>query len=418
MGLNNKSIILKRNRLIAYGLLMISPFLSFGIAVRNWKTDYAKNILIGVIVFIGMTAFPEGDLERYQNYYYYNASQSFEMMWHNLISLKEGKFYITFFSFLFGLIFQHHNIYMGFLFFLFGYYLVNFIFLIYNYDKSIVHQRIGFLIFISFALFFSLRNAVNLAFYTGAIYILYWIVKSILTQNNKFLIPLLLAPLFHFALTLVLIPVMLFVLLKSRTFICIALVVVSYMLPPSIVNNTLGDLANDNESTIIEDRYNNYASEKGIEYMNKRYEKGASNANFKLKLLNDIKNIIFDNVIYIGLFLFLIFFKRYKNNKLLIQFFNMILLFWAISNLMMNVSNGNRYQIFQITLGVVFFVLLYQTKIKNRIMNAYFFILFPLVFLYGLMNLYATNKMISTNFFVSNFFVEIISPSEVSSELK
>ena len=48
MGLNNKSIILKRNRLIAYGLLMISPFLSFGIAVRNWKTDYAKNILIGV----------------------------------------------------------------------------------------------------------------------------------------------------------------------------------------------------------------------------------------------------------------------------------------------------------------------------------------------------------------------------------
>ena len=190
------------------------------------------------------------------------------------------------------------------------------------------------------------------------------------------------------------------------------------MLPPSIVNNTLGDLANDNESTIIEDRYNNYASEQGIEYMNKRYEKGASNANFKLKLLNDIKNIIFDNVIYIGLFLFLIFFKRYKNNKLLIQFFNMILLFWATSNLMMNVSNGNRYQIFQITLGVVFFVLLYQTKMKNRIMNAYFVILFPLVFLFGLMSLYATNKMISTNFFVSNFFVEIISPSEVSSKLK
>jgi hypothetical protein len=120
--------------------------------------------------------------------------------------------------------------------------------------------------------------------------------------------------------------------------------------------------------------------------MNKRYEKGASNANFKLKLLNDIKNIIFDNVIYIGLFLFLIFFKRYKNNKLLIQFFNMILLFWAISNLMMNVSNGNRYQIFQITLGVVFFVLLYQTKMKNRIMNTYFVILFPLVFLFGLMS--------------------------------
>ena len=190
------------------------------------------------------------------------------------------------------------------------------------------------------------------------------------------------------------------------------------MLPPSIVNNTLGDLANDNESTIIEDRYNNYASEKGIEYMNKRYEKGASNANFKLKLLNDIQNIIFDNVIYIGLYLFLIFFKRYKKNKLIIQFFNMILLFWATFNLMMNVSNGNRYQIFQITLGVVFFVLLYQTKMKNRIMNTYFVILFPLVFLFGLMSLYASNKMISTNFFVSNFFVEIISPSEVSSELK
>lgn len=401
----------KRNKIISFGLLLISPLFSLVLALRNWKVNYAKNIFIGVIVFIGMTALPEGDLERYQEIYYYNLTQSFEVLWHDLISLKEGKFYISFFSYIFGLFFNHHNVYFGFLYFIFGYYLVNFVYFIYDNIKYLKKSKFGLFLFVSFALFFSIRNSLNLAFYTGAIYILYWLTKTLLKRNIKHLTPIFLAPLFHIALVLVFIPSGFYLILKSKTYLCILLALFSYAIPQVVVTNVLGSLAEDNENTLVESKYKSYASEKGMDYLNERYSKSASQANFKLSLLNNIQTFIFDYLINFGLLIIFFFYKKFKNNELQVYMYNLILLLFAMSNIMLNISNGGRFQIFHLTLSIVFFLLFYQNLIKNKVIKIYYFIIFPIIFIFGIMNLYATNKLISTNFLVSNFFIEIIAPT-------
>lgn len=400
-----------RNKIISYGLLLIAPFFSLLLALRQWKTPYAKNMIIGVIVFLGMTALPVGDLERYQYYYYNNANLTFETMWYNLISIKEGKFYISLLSFLFGLIFQHHNVYFGFLYFIFGYYLVNFVYLVYDYNKGIVATRWGGFLFISFALFFSIKNSVNLAFYTGSIFIIYYLAKTFLQSNTKFLLPILLAPLFHFALAIVFLPIVLFLFLKSKTYACAILVILSYAAPQTTVITLLGDFSKGKEDTIIEDRYNNYASEDGKERLEKRYTEAALNANFKLSLLNNFKDIIFNYLLNIGLVLIFFYQKKYIKDTIILNLYNLILLYWALSNVMLSISNGSRYQIFHVTLTVLFLLLLHQNNIKSKFQKFYYALVFPVLFIFGIMNLYGSNQIIPTNFFVSNYFVELIAPT-------
>lgn len=404
------TIKINRNKLFSYVLMLISPLLSFFIALREWKSSYAKSVFIGVIVFIGMTALPEGDLEHYQAFYYYNANQSLDTMWYNLISLKDGKFYISLLSFLFGLIFQHHTVYFGFLYFIFGYYLVNFVYLVYDYNKVIVATQWGGFLFISFALFFSIRNSLSLAFYTGAIFIIFYLTKAILQSNTKLLLPILLAPLFHFALAIVFIPIILFFFLKSKTYVCVVLVLISYLIPQTLVTGSLGDLANDANGTLVEKKYKSYASEDGSERLNERYAEGALNANFKLSLLNNIKDLIFNYLINIGLVLLFFFRKKFNKDTLLLNYYNLILLLWAVANIMLNVSNGVRYQIFPMVLSVAFFIFLFKNK-TTKLLSYYYILTFPILLLYGLMSLYASNKFISTNFFVSNYFIEIILPT-------
>ena len=404
----NSTFISKRNEIYSYGLMLIYPFFSLLVALRYWKVNYAKNIFIGVIVFIGMTALPEGDLERYQAMYYENSSQSFESLLQNLISIKEGKFYIGLSSSIIGLAFDYHNIYFGFLYFIFGYFLVNFVFLVYEKNQNLKKSKFRLFLFLTFALFFSIRNSINLAFYTGAIFIIYWTTKAIFNSNTKYLIPIFLAPLFHFSLAMVFIPIALFLVLKSKTYVCVLLTLISFAIPQSAVTSVLGNFANDNENTLVESKYKNYASEKGMESLNQRYSEGAINSNFKLRLLDNIKTIIFDYLINIGLIIIFFSLEKFKKNKLQLNLYNLILLLFAMSNIMLNISNGNRFQIFYITLTIVFFLSFYQNKTKSKVVKVYYALVFPILFIFGIMNLYACNKLISSNFFISNYFIEIL----------
>lgn len=398
----------RQNKLIGYVLLFIAPFLSFLLALMRWDKPYAKNMIIGVIVFIGMTALPEGDLQYYQDYYYYNSNLSFEAMLHNFIGLKEAKFYINLLSFSFGLIFEHHALYFGFLYFIFGYYLINFIYLAYEHNNSATNTSWGVFLFLTFALFFSIRSSLNMAFYSGAIFILYYISKSILQSNTKMMWPILLAPLFHIALILVFIPIILFSIFKSRTYACAALVIISYAPQQSTFQNLLGDFSSDKDGSIIKERYDNYASENGKELLDRRYAEASANANFKLSLLNNIKDFLFNYLLNIGLVIIFLYRKKLNKEIVMLKLYNLILLFWALSNVMLDISNGNRFQTFQMTLTVLYLLLSYE-KFTNRVQRLYYFFTFPLLSIYGFLNLYAANKFISANFFVSNFLIEIVS---------
>lgn len=395
--------------------MFISPLLSFFIALNEWKSSFAKNIFIGVIVFIGMTALPEGDLEYYQSVYYRASNQSFEEMWSKIINLQDGKIYISLLTHLFRLVSNSHVFYFGFLYFIFGYYLVNFIYLVHEHKKVQSSFKWAGFIFLTFALSFSLRNSLNLAFYTGTIFIIYYTAKTILESNIKLLIPIIFAPLFHTALVIVFFPLVLFIFLKEKTNLCLLLVLISYSIPQSFVTGNLGALASDNKDTILESKYNIYASEGGMERLNERYEQVALNSNLELSLLNNLRDFQFNYFFNFGLIILFFFQKKIFLNNYFLQFFNVILIFWALSNLMLNISNGIRFQIFHITLTMSLFVIYLDAIMRSRVLRCYMAILFPLAFIVGIMSLYACNKFISLNFFTSNFVIEIIKSTYIES---
>jgi len=400
------------NLVIRYALLLISPFLSLILAIINWNIAYTKFFLVGAIVFLGITALPEGDLERYQSLYYSQNITSVVTLWNNFISFNEGKFYIRFFSLILGIFFNHHSVYFGVLYFIFGRYLVNFIFLGYNNNRGILLSHWGKFIFASFALFFSIRYSLNLAFYTGAIFIIYYLAKAILNSNLKLMWPIVFAPLFHFALAFLFIPILLFLFLKSKTKVSIILVLISYLIPQALVTSTLGSFANDKEGTLAEAKYESYVSENGMERLNKRYSEGDLNSNLKLSALNNVRSFVYNYLIITGLILLLWRLQRLEEDEMLQHLYNLILLLWAASNIMLNISNGVRFQIFHLTLAVLLFMMLYSTQFKYQSLTYFNKIAFPIIFILGIMSLYASNKFVSTNFYTSNYFIQIFAPTK------
>lgn len=400
------------NRLISHSFILIAPFLTLLMGLTSFNVRFIKSSLIGAIVFIGVTALPEGDLEFYQTVYYKIADQPFNNLLQSFLNVKEAKFYISLSAFLVSLFFEHHSIYFGLLYFVFGYYLVNFIFIVFEYKVQILSSRWGKFIFIAFALFFSIRNSLNLAFYTGAIYSIYFMTKAVLNSEHKFLLPIILAPVFHFALAFIFIPILIFLFFKSKTIVCLTLVLITYLMPQNSVRGILGTLANENKGTIVESKYDSYVSEGGIERLNKRYSDGAKNSNFKLSLLNTLKEFIFNYLVNIGLVVLFFYRKVLLRDIVILKLYNLILILWAASNIMLNISNGNRFQIFHLTISVFFFIYLHYEKIKSDLLKIYFNITFPIIFFFGVMSLYASNKFVSTNFFTSNYFIQIFAPTK------
>ncbi|GGB72033.1 hypothetical protein GCM10007424_10030 [Flavobacterium suaedae] len=377
------------------------------VAVRNFKSSFSKTLLIGVVAFIGMTANSEGDLERYEAIYHINSNLTIGEMWTNLIGLQDGKFYISAFAFLLNLFTDNYHIYFAFLYTIFGYYLVNFVYLFFD-EKVIKNTKLyGLLFFISFALFFSIRNSLNLAFYTGVIYYMYFISKSIILKKNKFLLFLLLTPLFHFSLAILLIPTFLYVYLKNKPITCVILVVITLGLNQSSITGIIQQYANSNKGTIIEDKYRSYASEDGMERLEERYRKGELNYNWKLKLLNTTREIIIDFFSKIGVFLIFFYRKKLGLKEEKLNMLSLVLLLWATCNLTVNFSNGDRFLILFSAMAYALFIMMLEDVKKIKLYYIFTLILIPLSLFFGVMSLYASNKFISEYFYFSNFLIEL-----------
>ncbi len=397
----------KGNKILFFIFMLFSPVTSLVVALLNWKKDFAKLLFLGLFFFMGMTALPEGDLASYQQNYYIITRSSFLEIWKNFIFLKDGKFFYSLFSFLFGIFFKQHNLYFGFLFFVYGFYLINLIYLVYSSTIKLSSSYFGKLLFLSFTLFFSVRYIINLAFYTGSVFILYWFIKSYLTSNTKNLFPILLAPIFHISLLYLIIPIVLFLIFRLKIHICLFILLISFYVPRSLVVEYLSIFVSDQKNNVLKEKYIYYAEDNAYERIELNYEETRKYFNNKLLFLNNFKDFLFNYLINFCLLLLLFDYRNLRSNKKYLLLYNFIIILYASSNIILNVSNGVRFRIFHLTMSLFFFLLLYQFETYNKLMRVCLSLLIPVLLLYGIMNLYASNKFISLDFYFSNFFIEL-----------
>jgi predicted membrane protein len=104
-----------------------------------------------------------------------------------------------------------------------------------------------------------------------------------------------------------------------------------------------------------------------------------------------------------------------KRNLLLInqkiyRLFHIVLLFWGVSNLMLNISQGERFLVLFSFMAIGLFFTVYVTTkdlARKTIFGKFLYFFVPLLFIFGLMAAYSSNEMFIAPFFISNFFIEI-----------
>jgi hypothetical protein len=384
-----------------YLLFLVSPFVSLLLLIDYQIIRKSKWVFILIFGYIGFIALPTGDLEFYQLQYYSQADQSLVKLLMEFLQLKSGKFHTEISAIIFSWFFATHHFYFSFLFAVFGYFLFSLIELILyqlpNIQKGIKSGLFIVLIF----LFFSLRNTLSLPFYTGVLFTLLTLYKSIYLKKNHYLLFLILA------LVFVWLPVILFLLFKNNRLICLSVWIISVVIPNTLVSNQLGTIAQNGKGTLIETKYRTYASEQGINSLNKRYSQGAEAANYKLSILNNTKVFIFKWLLPILVLSYSIWRLRRKEDFIYEQLLNLAILFIAFSNLIASVSNGERFQIFYAS-TVVFCILPFIFFIeKNRLFNSFAALVVFGGLLLSTMNLYACNEFIPERFFYSNLLFEL-----------
>lgn len=394
-----------KNQLIFF---VTFPIVSLIYSVFNLGNKYSKYFIALFFSIIGFLATSEGDLKRYEFWFYSINSSSLVEIVLQYTTFSKSDIYVDILSLLTGYIFPTHHFYFAIAFYIFGYLLSSLLFefhkIVFSKGEGIRHYGLFFtLLFISFILSYSIRSVISMRFYTGGLFYLLMIVKYVRSERKVFLFASLLSPLFHFAL-LALVPVSLvFYFVKRNIPISVLIFVGALIFGQTSFVSFIGNQASSYENSFIEQRYNSYASEEGKEYMDKRYENGYKTGNWKLKSLQRIK--IFLDYLLLFIIIYIVFFrKHFIVDEVSLYLLNLILLVSSISFLFANVSNGSRFNIFYIFL-VLGFVLKNFKLFKIGFFNRFLMQLVTISsLLYGTMSLYASNKFISLDLLWSNLF--------------
>lgn len=391
-------------------LYIIWPFSTIYFAIRFFDFKFGRTLFILLYGFLGFTALSFGDLDRYEREFYLKKTISFSSAIETLISLQENKFYNSVVSIFSGIFFETHHYYFAVLFMIYGFFLVNII----NVFKDVKFTRLnkfGLIFFLGMLFYFLIKQLPNLAFYTGGLFVVYNLVNYYKSRLKKYLFFIFFAPLFHIGLTIfVILPVMLLI-FKNKVWYYVFFVIFSLGLGQSNVVGVLGNLAESNSKTILESKYNAYASEEGQESMEKRYAENGEKYNGKLKLLLDIQQAIWYFFVPLGMIILFLHKKQLLIASDSLLLYNMVLSCWGISNLMLNISQGVRFVfLFSFVAIGLFFTVYINTKNSpsSKYFNLFLMIFVPVLFIYSLMAIIASHFMLSTEFFVSNAILEII----------
>lgn len=390
-----------QSKAVSIILYLIWPFSAIIIGIKNFDSAFGRKLLIAAFVFLGYVAIDSGDLERYAAKYYEISNHRLDNLIELFINLQISKFFNDFTAILFSP-FDNHHLYFAFLFGFYGYFLINAI----NLIRISILKKAGFPVligFVTFAFFYSVLTVFNYAFYTGAIYFLYFLLKIILSKRKKrhfFFIAL--TPLFHMGLVPLLLVPIFYIAFQQRTILYILVLIIFTILSQSfIVQNIEARL--ENSDTILEKRYHAYASDEGRDRMETRYAEGYQSGNFNYRFFRDVREVT--NKIAIPLLLLFLYINKKKiTNASLLDLFNISIACMAITNLMLNISQGERFFFISGFMVLGAYVYYIQTTHYSYLkFKSLLFISLPFILLNNTVSLVIIKNLISSDFLLNNF---------------
>ena len=386
-----------------YIAFLVWPFATLLYALKNYRKPVSRVLFVLAISFLGFTSESFGDLERYEEAFYLFQDQSLRDLFISYFNFQESDIYTKTLSILVGIVFKSHHFYFALLYGIFAYLLSGVILKFVRFLPRKINNS-TLLLLIGFALFYSIRSIISVRFYTGGLFYLFMMLNYIITKKNKYLVFSFFTPLFHFGLSLLLLVSPLLVLLRKKYWLTLGIVIFSLAIGQSSVVGFLGQIAESGEETFFERRYKSYAADDGRMRLEERYAQGALNANWKLTMLNTVRDVLWYYAI-LGIGLLFYYRKRVFRIKMFSDIYILILLLLSASNIMLNISNGIRYIFLYIFITIGLYLLIYSRLRVPGVIRYYIYGLIPLTVSYGLMALYASNEMFTFKFFITNYII-------------
>jgi hypothetical protein len=187
----------------------------------------------------------------------------------------------------------------------------------------------------------------------------------------------------------------------------IVLLIIFTVLSQSFLISTIGSklIGSDN---VLENKYNAYASEKGQDRMDTRYSEGYQSGNNNYRLLRNVREVA--NKIAIPLLLFVLYMnrKKFTTDKIILDLFNISIACLAVTNLMLNISQGERFYYFNGFMALAAFVYFIQKVGWNSLRFRYLlYLIIPSILLNNLLSLILVKNLVSSDFLISNFPLEL-----------
>ena len=393
-----------RNKAYSIILYLIWPFSALILGIKNFDSRFGRNLLVAFFGFLGFTASQLGDLQRYAQDYYKMSKLSFGQIFDTFASLQMNKFFNNLAAVVFS-VFNNYHVYFAFLFLVYGYFLISSL----NFFRVKVLKKTKLNVvvsFIAFALFYSVLTVANYAFYTGGIYFIYCLLHIIFDRNKtRYYFAILLTPLFHLGLSpLLLVPVFYFLFKKKTEFYLIALIVFTVISRSFLIGEIGNKLSGSNN--VLETRYKYYASDQGREFMDTHYAEGYKKSNDKNKVFINLRNFVNQICLPLLLFLLLLLKPSFRKNPVLVDLLNLSIGCLSITQIMLNISQGDRFYFISGFMILGLFMYYVQTVTYKHLKFKYLFeLLIIVILLEGIISLIIARGITDADTYLSNFLI-------------
>jgi len=390
-------------------IFIFSPFLSFLTAISKWYNKVNRIVITLFASFVGYTMVLIGDLERY-SVDFLGYERSLNVFFANLFNFNVGKPIVDFYDTILTEFGFSSNLQFALSFSFFCFYCLKNASLLYsaldiNKIKGIKYLILSFLLLT----LYSLKLYYNLAFFLGGTFYLFCVLSYIVSNDRFYFYLGFVTPLFHLGLLPFLVGLVALRFIKSTNLIY-------FLVAISLLYSSIGlevlrnfDSLGIFHGSIFNEKYNAYASEAGLEWSENHYKDRRQNYNDKFLFLISIEELII-NVFLPFAFLFLFIIEKAKVLKLNLlqrEILNFSLILFALSNFLVNISQGLRFKFFPIYIGMIFFLSVIS-NIKLSFYKIIFWVYSVVLILFSLMWLVAFIFLsLSINTILFNFPIEL-----------
>ena len=126
----------------------------------------------------------------------------------------------------------------------------------------------------------------------------------------------------------------------------------------------------------------------------------------KLKTLNYFTDLVYI-LCMIGSGILIFEWKSLLYDRIQLHLFNLTLLLWSLANVMQNISNGVRFLNLWVLIVLALWVLILQNKTFDRKWQIFIRIFIVVLLFKNLATLIAANPLFTTEFFVSNYIINL-----------